>query len=47
MHTGWPRDLAKYKTLATHVAVIADVEIDRASGRIAVPCGCAGGGAPD
>jgi CO/xanthine dehydrogenase Mo-binding subunit len=28
---------AKYKTLATYVAVIADVEIDRASGRIAVP----------
>jgi nicotinate dehydrogenase subunit B len=27
---------AKYKTLATYVAVIADVEIDRASGRIAV-----------
>ena len=28
---------AKYKTLATYVAVIADVEIDRASGRISVP----------
>jgi CO/xanthine dehydrogenase Mo-binding subunit len=28
---------AKYKNLATYVAVIADVEIDRASGRIAVP----------
>ena len=28
---------AKYKTLATYVAVIADVEIDPASGRIAVP----------
>jgi CO/xanthine dehydrogenase Mo-binding subunit len=28
---------AKYKTLATYVAVIAEVEIDRASGRIAVP----------
>ena len=28
---------AKYKTLATYVAVIADIEIDRASGRIAVP----------
>jgi nicotinate dehydrogenase subunit B len=27
---------AKYKTLATYVAVIADVEIDRASGRVAV-----------
>ena len=28
---------ARYKTLATYVAVIAEVEIDRASGRIAVP----------
>jgi nicotinate dehydrogenase subunit B len=28
---------AKYKNLATYVAVIADVEVDRASGRIAVP----------
>ncbi len=28
---------AKYKTLATYVAVIADVEIDRASGHVAVP----------
>jgi nicotinate dehydrogenase subunit B len=28
---------AKYKNLATYVAVIADVEIDRASGRITVP----------
>jgi len=28
---------AKYKNLATYVAVIADVEIDRTSGRIAVP----------
>jgi CO/xanthine dehydrogenase Mo-binding subunit len=28
---------AKYKNLATYVAVIADVEIDRASGRIVVP----------
>jgi CO/xanthine dehydrogenase Mo-binding subunit len=28
---------AKYKNLATYVAVIADVEIDRATGRIAVP----------
>ncbi len=28
---------AKYKTLATYVAVIAEVEIDRASGRITVP----------
>jgi CO/xanthine dehydrogenase Mo-binding subunit len=28
---------AKYKNLATYVAVIADVEIDRVSGRIAVP----------
>jgi CO/xanthine dehydrogenase Mo-binding subunit len=28
---------AKYKNLATYVAVIADVEIDRASGRIALP----------
>jgi nicotinate dehydrogenase subunit B len=28
---------ARYKTLATYVAVIADIEIDRASGRIAVP----------
>jgi CO/xanthine dehydrogenase Mo-binding subunit len=28
---------ARYKNLATYVAVIADVEVDRASGRIAVP----------
>jgi CO/xanthine dehydrogenase Mo-binding subunit len=28
---------AKYKNLATYVAVIADVEVDRASGRITVP----------
>ena len=28
---------AKYKNLATYVAVIADVEIERASGRIMVP----------
>jgi nicotinate dehydrogenase subunit B len=28
---------AKYKNLATYVAVIADVEVDRDSGRIAVP----------
>jgi nicotinate dehydrogenase subunit B len=28
---------AKYKNLATYVAVIADIEVDRASGRIAVP----------
>ena len=28
---------AKYKNLATYVAVIVDVEVDRASGRIAVP----------
>src|SRR5262245_28291852 len=28
---------AKYKNLATYVAVIADVEVDRTSGRIAVP----------
>ena len=28
---------AKYKTLATYVAVIAEVEVDRASGRIRVP----------
>jgi CO/xanthine dehydrogenase Mo-binding subunit len=28
---------AKYKNLATYVAVIADVEVDHASGRIAVP----------
>jgi CO/xanthine dehydrogenase Mo-binding subunit len=28
---------AKYKNLATYVAVIADIEIDRTSGRIAVP----------
>jgi CO/xanthine dehydrogenase Mo-binding subunit len=28
---------AKYKNLATYVAVIADVEIDRASGKVRVP----------
>jgi nicotinate dehydrogenase subunit B len=28
---------AKYKNLATYVAVIAEVEVDRASGRVAVP----------
>jgi len=28
---------AKYKNLATYVAVIADVEVDRASGRVSVP----------
>src|SRR6266705_5490076 len=28
---------AKYKNLATYVAVIADIEVDHASGRIAVP----------
>jgi len=28
---------AQYKNLATYVAVIADVEVDRASGRVAVP----------
>jgi len=28
---------AKYKNLATYVAVVADVEVDRASGRIRVP----------
>ncbi len=28
---------AKYKTLATYVAVIADVEVDRLSGRVSVP----------
>jgi CO/xanthine dehydrogenase Mo-binding subunit len=28
---------AKYKNLATYVAVIADVEVDRTSGRVAVP----------
>jgi nicotinate dehydrogenase subunit B len=28
---------AKYKNLATYVAVIADVEVDRASGRVRVP----------
>src|ERR1700720_3352199 len=28
---------AKYKTLATYVAVVAEVEIDRASGMVRVP----------
>jgi nicotinate dehydrogenase subunit B len=28
---------AKYKTLATYVAVIADVEVDRATGKVSVP----------
>jgi len=28
---------AKYKTLATYVAIIVDLDLDRASGRIKVP----------
>ncbi len=28
---------AKYKTLATYVAVIADIEVDRATGKVSVP----------
>jgi nicotinate dehydrogenase subunit B len=36
-HKGRGIGFAKYKNLATYVAVVADVEIDRGSGRIAVP----------
>jgi nicotinate dehydrogenase subunit B len=35
--TGRGIGFAKYKTLATYVAVIADIEVDRASGKVSVP----------